>query len=78
MRVNPGRYEFNEYFIFWNTNSAARLSFNNRYSIGTFYDGYRRAYTFGPSVRLNENFNASVNLRSTTSSCQPAASCRSC
>jgi len=62
VRVNPGRYEFKEYFIFWNTNSAARLSFNNRYSIGRFYDGYRRAYTFGPSVRLNEHFNASVNL----------------
>jgi hypothetical protein len=62
VRVNPGRYEFNEYFVFWNTNSAARVSFNNRYSIGEFYDGYRRAYTFGPSVRLNENFNASVNL----------------
>ena len=62
VRVDPGRYEFNEYFIFWNTNSAARVSFNNRYSIGRFYDGYRRAYTFGPSVRLNENFNASLNL----------------
>jgi hypothetical protein len=62
VRVNPGRYEFKEYFIFWNTNSAARLSFNNRYSIGRFYDGYRRSYTFGPSVRLNEHFNASVNL----------------
>ena len=62
VRVNPGRYEFNEYFIFWNTNSAARLSFNNRYSIGHFYDGYRRSYTFGPSVRLNENFNAAVTL----------------
>ena len=63
VRVNPGRYEFNEYFMFWNTNSAARVSFNNRYSIGRFYDGYRRAYTFGPSVRLNENFNASLNLQ---------------
>ncbi len=62
VRVNPGRYEFKEFFIFWNTNSAARLSFNNRYSIGHFYDGYRRSYTFGPSVRLNEHFNASVNL----------------
>ena len=62
VRVNPGRYEFNEYFIFWNTNGAARVSFNNRYSIGEFYDGYRRAYTVGPSVRLNENFNASLNL----------------
>ena len=51
------------YFIFWNTNSAARLSFNNRVGIGKFYDGYRRSFTFGPSVRLNENFNASFNLQ---------------
>jgi hypothetical protein len=63
IRVQPGRYQFNEYFIFWNTNAAARLSFNNRFSIGEFYDGYRRSYTFGPSVRLNENFNASFNLQ---------------
>jgi hypothetical protein len=62
VRVNPGRYEFNEYFAFWNTNSAARVSFNNRYSIGRFYDGYRRSYAFGPSMRLNENFNAALNL----------------
>jgi hypothetical protein len=63
VRVNPGRYEFNEYFIFWNTNAAARVSLNSRYSIGDFYDGYRRSYTFGPSVRVNEHFNASLNLQ---------------
>jgi hypothetical protein len=63
IRVNPGRYEFNEYFIFWNTNSAARVSLNSRYSIGPFYDGYRRAYTLGPSLRLNENFNLAFNVQ---------------
>jgi hypothetical protein len=61
--VNPGRYEFNEYFMFWNTNSAARLSVNSRYSTGSFYDGYRRSYTIGPAFRLNENLNASVNVQ---------------
>jgi hypothetical protein len=61
--VEPGRYDFNEYFIFWNTNAAARLSVNTRYAIGPFYDGYRRAYTVSPSLRLNENFNASVGLQ---------------
>jgi hypothetical protein len=61
--VEPGRYEFNEYFIFWNTNAAARLSLNSRYAIGPFYDGYRRAYTLSPTLRLNENFNASVGLQ---------------
>jgi hypothetical protein len=63
VQVEPGRYEFNEYFIFWNTNSAKLLSFNNRFSTGEFYDGYRRSFTFGPSIRLNKNFNASVNLQ---------------
>jgi hypothetical protein len=63
VRVNPGRYEFNEFFIFWNTNAAKRLSFNNRFSTGDFYDGHRRSYTFGPSIRLNAKFNASVNLQ---------------
>ncbi len=61
--VNPGRYEFNEYFMLWNTNAAARVSFNLRYSIGEFYDGYRRGYGFGPSVRLNENFNAALSVQ---------------
>jgi Domain of unknown function (DUF5916)/Carbohydrate family 9 binding domain-like len=63
IQVNPDRYEFNEFFIFWNTNAARRLSFNNRYSTGRFYDGHRRSYTIGPSLRLNENFNASVSLQ---------------
>lgn len=62
VHVQPGHYEFNEYFMVWNTNAAARMSFNNRISIGEFYDGFRRSYTVGPSVRLNENFNASLNL----------------
>jgi hypothetical protein len=62
-RIEPGRYEFYEYFAFWNTNAAARFSVNSRFSTGDFYDGHRNAYTFGPSVRLNENLNASVNLQ---------------
>jgi hypothetical protein len=61
--VSPGRYEFNEWFILWNTNNAARLSFNSRYSIGEFYDGHRRGYTFGPTVRVSEHLNASINLQ---------------
>ena len=34
-----------------------------RYSNGPFYGGYRRGYTFGPTVRASEHFNASVNLQ---------------
>ena len=63
IRVNPGRYEFPEYFLFLNSNNSARVSLNSRASTGRFYDGYRRGYNIGPSLRLNENFNASVNLQ---------------
>ncbi|MBI3048476.1 MAG: carbohydrate binding family 9 domain-containing protein [Acidobacteria bacterium] len=62
-RVNPGRYEFTEHFAFWRTNEAALVSFNTRYAAGNFYDGYRRNLNFGPSMRLNEKFNASLNLQ---------------
>ena len=64
IRVNPGRYEFVEYFAFWNTTtSAAPVSFNVRYGFGPFYDGYLRNLAFGPVLRLNEHFNASLNLQ---------------
>ena len=63
IRVNPGRYEFNEYFIFWNTNSAAPVSLNSRFSTGEFYDGYRRAYTLSPTVRLNEHLNVAMGIQ---------------
>jgi hypothetical protein len=61
--VQPGRYEFNEYFVLANSNASAPLSFNTRYSIGDFYDGYRRGYTVGATVRANEHFNVSGNVQ---------------
>jgi hypothetical protein len=63
IKVNPGRYDFTEYFAFWNTNNAALFSVNTRYAIGQFYDGYRRNLNITPSIRFNENFNASVGLQ---------------
>ena len=63
IRVTPGRYEFNEYFLLANTNSAAPLSFNTRYSIGDFYDGYRRGYSVGTTVRASQHFNVSGNVQ---------------
>ncbi|PYR32780.1 MAG: hypothetical protein DMF92_01080 [Acidobacteria bacterium] len=63
VQVKPGRYQFNEYFILWNTNASARVSTILRYSSGEFYDGYRRGYTVGPAIRLNENLNAAVTVQ---------------
>jgi hypothetical protein len=60
--VLPGRYEFNEHFVMANTNNARPLSFNARYSIGDFYDGYRRGYTLGTTARVNQHFNVSGSV----------------
>ncbi|HUQ86100.1 MAG TPA: DUF5916 domain-containing protein [Vicinamibacterales bacterium] len=59
--VNPGRYEFKEYFGLMNTNSAAPFALNLRYGIGDFYDGYRRNYAVGGTFRLNEHFNVALS-----------------
>src|SRR5918994_3518271 len=62
INVLPGRYEFNENFVLWRTNASAPVSFTGRYSIGDFYDGYRRGYELGTSVRANEHFNVAGNV----------------
>ena len=59
--VEPGRYEFKEYFVLANTNAAAPFSMNLRYGNGEFYDGYRRNYTVGGTFRMNEHFNVSLS-----------------
>jgi hypothetical protein len=63
VQVQPGRYDFNEYFVLWRGNTSAPFSFEARYSNGEFYDGYRRGYTFGPRFRPNERLNATVSLQ---------------
>ena len=62
-RVNAGRYDYPDYFGFWRTNEAARVSLVTRFNVGPFYDGERRSVSVGPSVRLGETFNAAVNLQ---------------
>ena len=59
--VDPGRYEFNEYFVLANTNSSAPFSMNLRYGNGDFYEGYRRNYSLGGTFRLNEHLNLSLS-----------------
>jgi hypothetical protein len=63
IQIVPGRYEFKEHFVLATTNAAARVSGNLRYSIGDFYDGYRRGYTLGLTVRANERLNVSGNVQ---------------
>ena len=61
IQIQPGRYEFNEYFLLWRTNSAAAWSFNGRYSTGDFYNGDRRTYQLGVTTRTNERLTLSAS-----------------
>ncbi|HUR33836.1 MAG TPA: DUF5916 domain-containing protein [Vicinamibacterales bacterium] len=63
VRIQPGTYDFNEYFVLYRSNNAARVSFETRVSAGDLYDGTRNGYAFAPTVRVNEHFNASVSLQ---------------
>jgi hypothetical protein len=63
IKVNPGRYEFAEDFLWVNLNQAQRVSAQIRLATGPFYDGYRRNYQIGPNLKINEDFNASVNFQ---------------
>ncbi|WP_410962862.1 hypothetical protein, partial [Salmonella sp. SAL4446] len=59
IQVQPGRYEFNEWFAIVNTDRGKPLSFTTRYSVGDFYDGYRHGYQFGTNARVNAYLNVS-------------------
>ena len=61
--IGAGRYDYSEYFLTVGGNGAARFTPSARYSIGRFYNGYRRSYAAGPSVHLNEKLSASLNLQ---------------
>ncbi len=63
VKVQPGRYEFDEYFVLFRSDSARPFSFESRYSDGKLYDGYRRGYTFSPTFKVNHHFNASVGIQ---------------
>jgi hypothetical protein len=68
VRVDPGRYEFDEWFFLWRTNNAARFSFETRSAAATF------------SARLYGSTSTSTprsTCRSTTSRCRTAPSSRS-
>ena len=62
-RISAGRHEYTEYFLTFGGNGAATFTPSFRYSIGRFYDGYRRSYSVGPSMHINERLSASLNLQ---------------
>jgi hypothetical protein len=60
--IQPGRYDFNEKFVLFDTNPAAPFSLLGRYGFGDFYDGYKRGYQIGGTIRPNAHFNVSLTV----------------
>jgi hypothetical protein len=58
--IPAGRYEFQDWFVTWRTNSSAPVSFNGRVGVGEFYDGYKQSYVIGAALRLHGRLNASI------------------
>ncbi|MFN7916594.1 MAG: DUF5916 domain-containing protein [Vicinamibacterales bacterium] len=63
VKVQPGVYDFDEYFVLYRSNNAKRVSYETRVSTGELYNGTRNGYAFAPTLRLNEHLNASVSLQ---------------
>jgi hypothetical protein len=61
----PGRYEFNESFVWFTPNAAARVGFSGRVGVGDFYDGTSESYRIGTSIRQSENLNFSLSVTRT-------------
>jgi hypothetical protein len=62
-RIFTGNYSYDEYFITYRPNDAAKFSSGLRYGIGEFYGGYKRSYGWGPTWRPNEKLNASLVMQ---------------
>jgi hypothetical protein len=60
--IDPGRYDYKEWFVLFNGNRSAPVSFTGRYSVGHFYDGYKHNYSAGILLRTTARLNTSVNL----------------
>jgi hypothetical protein len=59
--VPADRYQFNDWFVTWRTNSSAPVSFNGRADVGDFYDGYKQSVLIGAAVRLHGRLTASIS-----------------
>jgi hypothetical protein len=61
--IQPGRYEYTEYFLTYRADDSARAAMGMRYSVGEFYGGYKHGYAVGPTFRPNEKLNAALTLQ---------------
>lgn len=61
----PGRYTFNESFVWFTPSAAARVGWSGRVGVGEFYDGRSESYRIGAAVRQSEHLNVALAVTRT-------------
>jgi hypothetical protein len=60
--LQPGRYDFDEAFVWYQPDPSARVGLTGRFAIGEFYSGTSRSYRAGATIRPNERLNITTTL----------------
>ena len=66
VRIAPGDYLFNDYFVSYRTSQARKLGLNLKVQDGEFYDGDKTTYTIGGTVRLSYRMAATTTYTHNT------------
>jgi uncharacterized protein DUF5916/cellulose/xylan binding protein with CBM9 domain len=61
----PGRYSFNESFVWFTPNAAARIGLSGRVGVGEFYNGQSQSYRIGAAIRESEHLNVAASVTRT-------------
>ena len=58
----PGRYEFDEFFVWYQPDPSATVGVTGRFAIGEFYSGTTQSYRGGATLRPSERLNIQTTL----------------
>ena len=61
----PGQYSFNESFVWFTPNAAARIGLSGRVGVGEFYNGQSQSYRIGAAIRESEHLNLAASVTRT-------------
>jgi hypothetical protein len=60
--LQPGRYEFDEFFVWYQPDPSKTVGLTGRFAIGEFYSGTTQSYRAGATVRASERLNIQTTL----------------
>ena len=58
----PGRYEFDEFFVWYQPDPSATVGFTGRFAAGEFYSGTTQSYRGGATLRPSEHLNIQTTV----------------